>query len=387
MKTIRRLSILVLLNLVVSALLLELLLRLAAPSLSGQLGVATRYVTTGQPYAQKWQPAWRQSREHYYVLRTDVQDELQYGSPTVSFRLTTRRLWEGADIGFRTPEVNYFVDAVVVGDSFGMCFTEQADCWVDMLAQNLLAGIVNLSQPVTGTTSHALILREYGAPLTPPMVIWQFFGNDFNDDYGLSRLSKGEATSSPPDCPTPESPAWQTWLRRYSALYASLETLAVGRYLGVPSEECLFVKPHTVRYGTANEHTLQFGGLYEQYALDMSRPQNQAGYALSKEAFMQAQELVASWGGRLVVLLIPTREEVYAPLTAPIMGEEAIARLASARLAMLDLCAELSLQCFDATDTLTTHANAGEALYHVDDMHLNANGNRVLADWLSEQLR
>jgi hypothetical protein len=387
MNKMRRVLTLIFLNVAISAVLLELLLRLTAPSFGGQVGVAARYVTTGQPYAQAWRPAWRQSREHYYVLRTDVQDEIQYGSPTVSFRLTTRPLWEGADVGFRTPELNYFVDAVVVGDSFGMCFTEQVDCWVDLLAQSLQAGVVNLSQPVTGTTSHALILRDYGAPLTPPLVIWQFFGNDFNDDYGLSRFGRGETASSSPDCPTPASPAWLSWLRRHSALYAVLETLAVGRYLGAPSGECMFVKPHTVRYGANNEHTLQFGGLYEQYALDMSRPENQEGYALSRQALQQAQELIASWNGKLVVLLIPTREEVYAPLTTPLMGEEGIARLASARLAMLDLCAELSLSCLDATETLTARASAGEALYHVDDMHLNADGNRVLAEWLAEQLR
>jgi hypothetical protein len=176
---------------------LEIGLRLAAALLPARLGATARWVMTGQPYAEDWTPAWQENIDHYYALRPGLDNVLQYGSPTVSFHLSTIELWEGGGIGFRARPVDYFVDAVVVGDSFGMCFTELADCWVTILEQQTRMGMVNLSQPVTGATSHARILKAFGEPLRPPLVIWQFFGNDFNEDYGLAVYGEIEVGDPP----------------------------------------------------------------------------------------------------------------------------------------------------------------------------------------------
>ncbi|MFQ3674799.1 MAG: hypothetical protein SNJ83_14505 [Aggregatilineales bacterium] len=366
-----------------SAALGELALRIIGPRLGGPLGVAARYVTTGQPYAEAWTPAWTTNRDHYYTLRPGLVDALQYGSPTVQFRLTTNELWEGGGIGFRTRPIVFFVDAVVVGDSFGLCFTEQADCWVDLLGEALGQNIVNLSQPVTGSRSHLKILQDFGAPLRPPLVIWQFFGNDFNDDYGLALL-RGEVERPPQEEAAPaEATDLRGWLRRSSVLYAMIETTLAGRYLGTPESEALFVKPYTVRFGAQNQHVMQVGGQYELQALDMSRPENQQGLAMSRAAFREAAALVESWGGRLVFVLIPTREEVYREMVEAVMPPAEIDRLASARAAMQGLCADLALTCWDAYDALRPPALNGEALYFVDDLHLNPNGNRTLAAWLA----
>jgi hypothetical protein len=376
---------LILINVLLTLLIAEAVLRLVGPRLPGQVGVALRYVTTGSPYDQQWSPAWQQNRDHYYALKPGLTDSLQYGSPGVQFRLTTRELWEGGGIGFRAPVVDFFVDGVVVGDSFGLCFTEQADCWVDRLEGLAQRRLVNLSQPVTGTRSHLRILQDFGAPLKPPLVIWQFFGNDFNDDYGLAvfrqEIAPVEAAAAPP-----EAPDAALWLRRSSALYAALETALQGRYLGLPSSEALFAKPYTVRYGPSSEHILMLGGQYELQALDMSREANQIGYEMSRNAFAAAQSLVAGWGGQMVVVIIPTREEVYHTLAAPLLGEDHLLRLQSARDAMLALCDALALVCHDAYEALQPRAALGEALYHADDMHLNARGNQVLAEWLAERL-
>lgn len=381
LKKLANLSAIILINLLIVAILLEILLRVFAPSLPGTVGIAARYVTTGQPYQQEWTPAWEQNRAHYWVLRPGIDDALQYGSPSVSFRMSTTALWEGS-IGFRTDPVDYFVDAVVVGDSFGMCFTERADCWVDQLAAQSNLGIVNLSQPVTGTTSHYRILRDYGVPLletnSQPLVIWQFFGNDFNDDYGLAVFSdeieplEPENTGATEASPPP------------SALYAVLQTLLTGNIVGVPDSEALFVKPYRALVG---DELLRFGGAYELQALDMSRDLNQIGLDYSREAFLSAQQIVDDMNGNLLVVIIPTREEVYRESTAPIMGEDAVATLQSARDTMLALCDDLALTCFDAYDTLRAAAQESDTLlYYSDDMHLNAAGNAILADALANYL-
>ncbi|MEL7432433.1 MAG: hypothetical protein AAFN11_00640 [Chloroflexota bacterium] len=383
LKKIANITAIILINLLVVAVLLEILLRVFAPSLPGTVGITARYVTTGQPYQQEWTQAWQQNPDHYWILRTDVNDALQYGSPTVSFRMSTVELWEGAGIGFRTDPVDYFVDAVVVGDSFGMCFTERADCWVDQLATQTGLGIVNLSQPVTGTTSHYRILQDFGVPLladnAQPLVIWQFFGNDFNDDYGLA-VFRGDIESQEEETSTDA-----TNTRPISALFAVGQTLFTGNIVGVPDSEALFVKPH--RAIINEDEVLRFGGTYELQALDMSREINQIGLDYSRIAFQEAQTIVDDMNGTLLVVIIPTREEVYRATTAPIMGEDNVDTLQSARDTMLSLCDEFALTCFDAYDALVTATQTSDTLlYYSDDMHLNAVGNAVLADALASYL-
>ncbi|MCS6835260.1 MAG: hypothetical protein NZ750_04495 [Anaerolineae bacterium] len=370
-------------NALLSALLFEVGARLLANQLPGLMGQAARWATYGTPYAESWTPAWVQNRDHYWALRPGLQDALQYGSPSVAFRLSTVELWPGGGIGFRTRPIDFFVDGVVVGDSFGLCFTEQMDCWVDVLGQRLGLRLVNLSQPVTGSQSHARILRDFAEPLRAPLVIWQFFGNDFNDDYGLAVFRKDMLPIDDEAASAAEEAGLRAWLRRHSAAWAVIETILAGRVVNAPAGEALFVKPYSVRYGPNREHVLHFGGQYELQALDMSRPQNQAGLKLSRAAFEEARNRVEAWGGQMVVVLIPTREEVYAPLTAPILGQQAIDQLASARLAMLSLCEALALRCYDALPDLRQAADEGVALYYSDDMHLNPLGNRVLAENLA----
>jgi len=387
MRKITRISGIFFLNISLIAALLEILLRLTASSLPGSIGITARWITTGQPFAENWTPAWQQNRDHYYALRPGLDHAPQYGSPSVSFRLSTIELWEGGGIGFRTDPIDFFVDAVVVGDSFGMCFTERVDCWVDQFAAQTGLKVVNLSQPVTGTTSHYRILRDFGKFLEPPLVIWQFFGNDFNDDYGLA-VFRGDLEEAEPDNPAQDEPSGMLeGLQRHSVLLAVIETLVTGRFSGVPAAEQVFVKPYRVTYGIENEHTLQFGGLYERQSLDMSRQANQIGLGLSRDALLAAQEMIAGWGGKLIVVIIPTREEVYAALTAPIMGEAELARLVSAREAMLTLCAEINLDCYDLYAPFAERALAGEALYYSDDMHLNPHGNAVMAAALTNTLQ
>ena len=53
---------------------------------------------------------------------------------------------------------------------------------------------------------------------------------------------------------------------------------------------------------------------------------------------------------------------------------------------MLDLCAELSLTCYDALADLRKAAAGSELLYYSDDLHFNPLGNRIFAELLREWL-
>ena len=382
-----RWGLIIILWLIAIGALLELGLRLFAPALPPRLQAATYVAMHGSPFPEPWNRAWMRNAEHYFVLKPGLVDALQFGSPDVRFHVSTIELWEGGGIGFRARPVDYFVDAVVLGDSFAFCFTERPDCWVTLLEGNTGLGLVNLGQPATGSHSHFLILRDFGQPLNPRLVIWQFFGNDFNDDYGLFRAN-GMLESPVHDdkgATGEVAGSLRSWLRTRSALYGALENVLPGWRRFRDPNAAKFEE----RYFTTlpSGERLGFGQPYESAALDMSRPANQAGYEISRMAFENAQNLATSWGGRLVVALLPTREEVYASLTAEALGDE-LKAIGSARLAMLDLCAQLSLTCYDALPDIQARAATSELLYYADDMHLNPAGNRVFAEllrkWLEE---
>lgn len=373
--------------LVVILALLEIALRLFAGALPPRLQEAAHIAMHGVPYPEPWDRAWTRNPDHYFILKPGLVEALQFGSPSVRFRLSTIELWEGGGIGFRTRPVTYFVDAVIVGDSFAFCFTERADCWVTHLERDTGLGIVNLGQPGTGSHSHLLILQDFGSPLRPPLVIWQFFGNDFNDDYGLfsanGKIEPLDDGGNADDDDVGEPNELRSWLRSRFALYAVLESVvpAWRRFRDPNAAE--FDERYTVTLPTGEQ--LRFGQPYEIKALDMSRAVNQAGYEISRAVFDSARALVSSWGGQLMVALVPTREEVYQSLTASALGSELDA-IGSARLAMLDLCAELELLCYDALADLQERAATSELLYYADDLHWNPLGNRVFAELFREWL-
>lgn len=379
LKFVVRVALILLITLVA----LEGALRLFAPQLPGQIGVVARYVTTGQPFGEQWTPAWRENHDHFYTLRPGITDALQYGSPSVSFQLTTHKLWDdglAADegIGFRTAPVDFSADAVVVGDSFGFCFTEQADCWVDIWASRAGINVVNLSTPVTGSISHARMIEDFATPLEPLLVVWQFFGNDFYDDYVLD-VWRGDIESLNAEASGTEQ---GSWLTRHTVIGAVTELLSTGTWSGLPAGEQAYQPQYRTAYPGG---VLEFGKHYELTALDMSRPENQYGLQRTHQALAKAKAEVEAWGGQLMVIIIPTREEIYQAITAPVMGEKQIETLASARYAMLDLCEELALACLDPTHELSQRSG-DTALYYADDMHLSAAGNTALAEILARWL-
>ena len=364
--------------------LLEAGLRVLRPALPPRLQEMVNIAAMGSPFAEPWERAWIRNPDHYFILKPGLQNEPQYGTPRLKFHVSTIELWPGGGVGFRNRPVNYFVDAVVLGDSFTFCFTERSDCWVTRLEAATGVGLVNLGLPVTGSHSHWLVLRDFGKFYQPPLVIWQFFGNDFNDDYGLF-VANGTLEPVEPPARSPDGAAGAGGLRARSALYAVLETLLTGRR----NFDDPVAQGFEDRYALTlpGGERLQFGQTYEPRAMDMSRPANQAGLEISRAALRMAQELTATWDGRLAVVLVPTREEVYRESTAAAMGAD-LDRIVSARLAMLALCAELDLLCYDALADLQARSQQGRRLYYEDDLHLNPLGNQVFAElvagWLAE---
>ncbi len=323
-------------------------------------------------------PIWQPDTEYLMITRP-VTDQVQFGSAEVRFTVSTETLW-GSRVAFRTQQaaVDRHVDAVAVGDSFTFCFTDADDCWVNRLGALTDRNVINLGITSTGSVSHLRVLRDFGMPLEPPLVIWQWFGNDANEDFGLAEL-RGETTIASPN-PAPPVPELN-WLDKNSAFYTLLKLL-----LGPEDEfaaSLQFDNPHYVEDGAVE---LAFGQDYLLEAFDMSQPHNQYGWQRTQDALRSAREMVQSYGGTLVIVLLPTKEQVYRAMTEPVLGADKLALLDQPYEMMRAFCAAENLTCIDLLPVFGAYAEAGEQLYFTTDMHLNPRGNavlaQVLADWL-----
>lgn len=367
--------------------LLEVLIRLAYPALPNGLQIALRFVHV-TPFTDARLaplPIWAEDAEYQMVVRPGVQNVEQVGSLSVRFPVSTYAWW-GGRVGFRSqPPTDGAVQAVAIGDSHTFCFTAESDCWVNQLGAALGVNISNLGQPVTGSVSHwrryqNFVLNPALGLKQPSLVIWQFYGNDYNDDYGLAVLNGTNRAAPPPGtAPAPDSPV-VAWLKSYSAVYALID--ALGR-AGDPQNR-LFVDPYVIEKGALR---LAFGRPYLLESFDLNAERNQEGEGLSQGALLAASEAVRANGGRFLVVIVPTKEEAYAKITAPIMGEAALATLRAPRERLLQFCAANKLDCLDLTPALVAAADADQQVFFPDDIHLTPLGNQIVAGAIAAHLK
>ena len=180
-------------GLLVGWILLEIILRLGAAAFPFTITAPMRDVNRHPFTSEKILPEqiWIDDDSYQLITPPGIDNELQYPDPRISLRVSTKNwLDAGSQVGFRVPSVEWEptwpVDVVVVGDSFSFCYVEYEDCWVDLLATQHGFSMVNLGLVATGSISHQNVLNTFGLPHSPKLVIWQWYGNDFNDDYGFT---------------------------------------------------------------------------------------------------------------------------------------------------------------------------------------------------------
>lgn len=363
-------------------------LRLAAPILPPGLQIIVRQVrpTPFSPVPVPAPPLYQFDGTYGVIARQDHEDDLQPLATGEAFHVTTLNpLDPGSQLGFRVPSPGWAprlpADVVVVGDSFSFCFTEYADCWVGRLAGQHGLSIMDLGVPATGSISHGRILQSFGLAYHPRIVIWQWYGNDFNEDYGLTHEGvTGVAAPVYPD--DKDLPTWTGWFKRNSAVYALGRYIAASRQFA--DQNPVWVDHYRISDGSLN---LMYGRPYTVDAQGMNNPRNQAGVELTRQALQTARDTLSAQGIPLVVLLIPTKEEVYRAWTEPVLGASWLDPVIEGRQKMMALCQDLKLICVDVTDALTAHAGRKELLYWPLDSHVNPAGNQVIADQVWQALQ
>lgn len=296
-----------------------------------------------------------------FLYRPRLEGRIARGDLDFRFRLDS--------LGFRNPEPwPEPARLVVLGDSmaFGYGADDGAD-WVALLRQSLPdAGLVNLALIGSGPLQQERIFERFAAKLRPSVVLLSLFaGNDLDDDRAFALWLDQGAVGS---------------YRKFRGqgdrwLDDSLLGLAQRTYLFWFANELAKTVARRSRGRTielANGERLQLvlprpGGVDPR---DVDRTSAAVG---------RLRDRVAQTGGRLLVLLMPSKEEVYLPL----LGEN----VASATAAVKAKLVEAGVPVLDLGDVLRARASLdGPALYFSIDGHPNPAGQAILAeavrDWL-----
>lgn len=368
----------VLFGLLAAWLLLEVMLRVGFDALPSDAQAAIENVRV-----VPWRddrivpvPPWTADTDYQTILTPDLTN-YRVGRGESLFHIDSISLW-GARVGLRTNPPQWPVDIAAIGDSFTVCWTEFDDCWVERLHRDSAWSVMNLGLAGTGARSHLAVLRNFAIPLEPQVVIWQWYGNDANDDYGFGLLrGEYESIDTPPDI---ESKPDFGWLARYSAVYALLRDSVWTAQHGTPPEWGQTV--------TVLGHDLRVGDEYNLYGFDLARLANARGWEQSIAALQEAASVVSDeMGADLLIVLIPTKEEVYADYVEPVLGSAYLDRLRDGRDRMVAFCEAQAWHCLDMLGPFQREVAAGRHVYYTVDLHLNPHGNAVVAAAVDAYLR
>jgi hypothetical protein len=258
------------------------------------------------------------------------------------------------------------------GDSFAWCWAAWTDCWNQQLQAKHGWSVFNAAIPGTGPYGQLNLMRELVPPMQPKVVIWLWFPNDMSDDYDLSKIRGEVGDLSKGPYPDPE-PAL-TGLKSVSAVWK-----IVDARLNPPPQSTGFRHYQHVRLNGRDMsiHTDEYPHPYS-----LTYGDTQFGIEHNLKMHREAAELLGSNGVRLLIVLLPVKEEAYRDQIVASQGEQYapyIDAIGEGRRRLLDQCTALGLPCLDALPTLRQAVNTGQTVYYAYDSHLDPGGNAVLA--------
>ena len=368
-------------------------------------------------------------------------------SPWVSYTIPDPRLghrpnpaYPGHDAnGFRNPRVPDTADVVALGDSqtYGTG-VEASQAWPSRLGALTGRSIYNMSFGGYGP-AHGLLYWEAAAALHPEIVVEAVYaGNDYFDGFDIV-YNRGQLPEFASPEPTvqervraaerasplaehvarmfvmdadvdPAEQGWTTprsrlsptaWIARHSSLYGLARRACYewkSRRAPAPidpreswEKALAFARAHPdfcQPFDGGSARTV-FTSRYRLAAIDQSDPRIAEGLRITLRALDRAHGLAAASKIRFLVLLIPTKELVFAESVKDpaevyrrLIENEALARRTT--MAFLD---EHGIEYIDALPALRAQLAAGPQPYHVDhDGHLNEHGHRAIAEAVARRL-
>lgn len=277
--------------------------------------------------------------------------------------------------GFRNDNNFEQADIVVIGDSFvEAALVSRQETVVAQLESMLNTPVANLGQIAYGLRQELEVLRRFGLPLKPRLVVWVLFGgNDLRDVEFYERQLERVGRARPPA--TLEE---RLASRNALALAGKLAVDAVRNAGGQPSANAL---NHSALFRRADGTRER---VYFSPPEDTPSPHQ---WQVAIDALTQADRSARAAGADFLVVYAPRSFRVYKPHL------EIAPEHASARWVVNDLperlgrwAAEKGIPFVDTTPRLAAVVARGEHPYFVDDVHWNALGHETAAQVITEEL-
>ena len=278
--------------------------------------------------------------------------------------------------GFRNPSPwPAQADVVVVGDSLAFSYgVDDGQAWPRLVAKALPAiSIINLGLIGAAPQQYLRLLEAFGLKLQPKLVLFMLFsGNDLGDaktfqdwldaDTQLT-YEQWQMNGEQP----PELSRWRQLLED-----SRLVTFLRGARKALISS----VDGGTITFEDGSR--VQLAPTVLESNIEMAHPGDRV-FELVMTTIERARALTQDQGGHFLVLLMPSKEEVYLPRT----GQPAPPLASSFKAAL----ARRGIDTLDLTPPLQAHASDPAPLFYEIDGHPNANGYRLIARLVVDHLR
>ena len=327
--------------------------------------------------------------------------------------------------GFRNASVPAQSDIVALGDSqtWGIN-VHTADAWPQQLERLSGRKVYNMAVGGYGPIQY-WILTDQALSFSPKViVVGLYFGNDLYDAYamtythdsyvelrqtqareelmndtirGKSKYYWDEEKNFHNNYGRSSPAGWSSWLREHSAIGRLLNR--IGWWPGATDLDYEIDRAWARAYpdhGAVCEDAgirTVFTSAYRLTGLDLDDPRVGEGLRLTKEVLGKAHQKAEQRGVKFLVLLIPTKELVYADL----MQRESKLTGTYARLVGMEQrsrreveswCNETGIRCVDALPNLQSAIGNRQPIYpSTTESHPNAAGYKILAATVNEALK
>lgn len=282
--------------------------------------------------------------------------------------------------GFRNDHEITQAPVVVLGDSFLEAGLVAQDALLTtQMARLLKVEVANLGQSGYGPQQMLIVLRRFGLPLTPEVVVWLFFeGNDLLDVSRYDGLMQ-------------EWTRYVAEMHSFKARSFTRNALLMLTSIAIPNptrdaaarDEGRRRSCHFTRSRSEDGKTIYFA--YPGVPLS---DQELASLGTVEKVLADAHRLTADNDVRFLVAFIPTKFRVYHDFCE--FPEDGYGRTWQPN----DLPARLEewataqgIAYLDLTPPLKEAAAQGELVYFPDDGHWNAQGHEVVAEAIADFIK
>ncbi len=285
------------------------------------------------------------------------------------------KLTDVDDNGFRNPEVLVQADIVAIGDSHTQGFNaEPEQSWPQQLAATLNQSVYNMGVGGYGPLQYEILISRALQMRPKRIVVGLSLGNDLGDvARGIHQRDTEQEIDN----------AFRYGIRYHTATGSAIDQLIRHSKLGRPAG---FEVHHPVNPTyVANQRVSAVS-----HDVDLTEPQIAAAFDRTMEILSAAHQRCARQSVGLIVMLIPTRESVYAHCqqsandSLPDGLQQLAQRETDLRSRLQKALTERQINCVDILPTLSAAVDSQAGVYSTyDDGQPLAEGYRIYASALA----